>query len=115
MLMKEKDDAGLLGSAETLAAYAEAMKEFASSAAEFLEHVALLTKARDAYQCAIAISTKVRDNLDRGDETLRTLMAQVERAVNVQPGKDAFDNEKPEAVKVGTSITSGEKAAAARA
>jgi exonuclease VII small subunit len=115
MWMKENDDMGLLGSTETLVAYEEAMKEFATSAAEFLEHIALLTKARDAYQRAIAVSTQLRDTLDRGDETLRALMAQVEQAVNIQPGKDASDKKKPEAVKVETIEASGGKADAARA
>jgi exonuclease VII small subunit len=115
MSMMENNDGGPLGKTETLAAYEEAMKEFATSAAEFLEHIALLTKARDAYLRAMAVSTRLRDTLDRGDEILRTLMAQVEQAVNVQPGKDASDKKKLETVKVETIKASGEKADAARA
>ena len=115
MWMKENSDVGPLNTTATVVAYEEAMKEFATSAAEFMEHIALLTKARNAYQRAMAVSTRLRDTLDRGDEILRTLMTQVEQAVNVQPGKDASDKKKLETVKVETIKASGEKADAARA
>ena len=115
MSMNKNVDVGAQGSTDTVAAYEEAMKEFAMSASEFLEHVTLLTKARDAYEHALAVSTRLRDTLDKGDEILRTLMAQVEHAVNPQPGKVASDKKEPESVEVETIKASGEKADAARA
>jgi exonuclease VII small subunit len=114
MRMSENNDVGPLDGTETVAAYEEAMKEFATSAVEFLEHIALLTKARDSYQRAMAISTRLRETLDKGDEILRTLMAKVEHTVNAQPGKVALDK-KLEAVEVETIKASGEKAGAALA
>jgi exonuclease VII small subunit len=99
---------------ETLTEYEEAVNEFATSAAELLEYIPLLTKARDAYRRAMAASTRLHAMLDTGDETVRTLMARMEHALNVQSGKNASD-EKPEAVKVETIKPSGEKAVVARA
>ena len=95
--------------------YEVALKEFASSAAEFLEHMALLTKARDSYERAMAVSTRLRQTLDVGDELLRTLMARIEAAVDVHSGKDASDKKKPEASKVETIKANEGKADAARA
>ena len=112
---KEKDDAAPLGTTESVAAYEEAMKEFATSAAEFLEHIALLTKARDSYQRAMSVSARLRDALDRGDEILRTLMAKVEQAIEAQSGKDAAERKPPGPLKVETVRANGEKADAARA
>ena len=100
---------------EALTAYEEAVKEFSTCATEFLKHIPLLTKARDAYQRAILVSTQVRSILDRGDETLRNFMAQMEHAVNFQPDNAASDERKPDAVKAETIKESGEKADAARA
>jgi exonuclease VII small subunit len=100
---------------EALTAYEEAVKEFSTCATEFLQYIPLLTKARDAYQRAILVSTQLRDILGRGDETLRNFMAQMEQAVNFQPDNAASDERKPEALKVETIKESGEKADAARA
>jgi hypothetical protein len=63
----------------------------------------------------MTISTQLRGTLDRGDEILRNLMAQVDHAVNVQSGQDAPNENKPEATKVETSNASVEKVDAARA
>lgn len=114
-MWRKYEEGNQLGPAETVTAYEEAMKEFATTAAEFLQHIPLLTKARDAYERAVSISTQLRGTLDRGDETLRTLMAQVEHAVNAQRGQDAPNENKPEATKVETSKASVEKADGARA
>ena len=101
---------------EALTAYEEAVKEFSTCATEFLQHISLLTKTRDAYQRAILVSAEVRDILDRGDETLRNFMARIEQAINFQPDSAASDEKKPEAAKVETiKQESGEKADAARA
>lgn len=100
---------------EALRAYEEVVREFSTSATEFLKHIHLLTEARDAYRRAIVVSTQVRDILDRGDETLRNFMAQMEQAINSQPDNAASDQRKPEEVKVETNKASGEKADAAGA
>jgi len=114
MSMNENGDVVPLGTKETVAAYEEAMKEFATNAAEFLEHIVLLTKARDSYQRAMAVSTRLRDSLDSGDEILRDLMAKVEQAVEGHPGKDDSYKKKPEASKVETIRVGGGIAKAAR-
>ena len=114
MTMKDSGNGGFAGTTETVAAYEEAMKEFAMSSAEFLTHTALLTKARESYQRAMAVSSRLRETLDSGDQTLRSLLAQVEQALAVQPGKDASDRNTSEALKVETTKASGEKANAAR-
>jgi exonuclease VII small subunit len=116
MTMKDSENGngGFVGTTETVAAYEAAMKEFAMSSAEFLTHTALLTKARESYQRAMAVSSRLREALDSGDQTLRTLLAQVEQALAVQPGKDASDRNKSEALNVETIKASGEKANAAR-
>jgi hypothetical protein len=115
MWKNENNDVAPQRMTEALRAYEEAVKEFSTSATEFLKHIPLLTKARDAYQRAILVSTQVRDILDRGDETLRNFMAQMEQAVNFQPDSAASDEREPEAVDVETNKASGEKADAARA
>ena len=102
-------------SADTVTAYEQAMKEFATSATEFLQHIQLLTKAREAYQRAVTISSQLRGTLDKGDEILRNLMAQVDQAVNAQRGQEAPNENKSEATNVETSKASVEKADAARA
>jgi exonuclease VII small subunit len=114
MWKKENDVEDPQRMTETLTAYEEAVKDFAASTAELLEYIPLLTKARDAYQRAMAASTRLHAMLDTGDETVRTLMARMEHALDVQSGKDASDK-KPEAVQVETIKPSGEKAVVARA
>jgi exonuclease VII small subunit len=114
-MWKKYDEGNQLDSAETVAAYEQAMKEFATSATQFLEHIELLTKARDAYQRAVTISAQFRGTLDKGDEILRNLMAQVDHAVSVQRSQDAPNESKPEATKVETNKATVEKAEAARA
>jgi hypothetical protein len=112
----ENNDAGPQVVKETLTSYEEAAKEFAVSAADFLQHLALLTKARDAYHLALAISAHLRDTLDSGDETLRNLKAKLEDAVADHLGSGALDGKKPAAMKrVETVKAIGEKTEAARA
>ncbi|MGA7626174.1 MAG: hypothetical protein WCA91_21625, partial [Candidatus Acidiferrales bacterium] len=65
-----------------LAAYEEAVKDFSTSATEFLGCIPVLTKARDAYERAIKASAQLRKTLDSGDETLRNFMTQIQDAVN---------------------------------
>ena len=108
------NEVGPMGTKEMVLTYEEAMKEFATSAAEFLEHIPLLTKARDSCQRAMAVSNQLRGTLDSGDEILRTLMAKVEQAVDAQPGNSS-DKKTPDAFNVETIKASGEKANGARA
>jgi hypothetical protein len=100
MGMKENNDLGPLDTTEAVAAYEEAMREFATSAAEFMKHVGVLTKARDSYQRAMTVSAGLRNTLDKGDEILRTLMERVEHAINAQPAEEASDKRQPEVMKI---------------
>ncbi len=68
-----------------LAAYEEAVKDFSTSATEFLGCIPVLTKARDAYERAMKASAQLRKTLDSGDETLRNFMTQIQDAVNFKP------------------------------
>jgi hypothetical protein len=84
----------------TWATYAEAMNKFTNSATAFLmEHVHLLTEARTVYQEAMAVGTELRNRLDAGDQTMRSLMAQLEQVVNDHLGEPVLDRKKPELVK----------------
>jgi exonuclease VII small subunit len=108
-----KDD-GAQHVTDMLTTYKGAVEEFSASVAEFLTHIPLLTKARDAYQRAMAVSTQLRQVLDKGDETLRLLMGQMEQAANIQFAVTS-DKKRPEAVKLETTTANGDKADAARA
>src|SRR6266705_2645330 len=99
-MWKKEIDVGAQRVPETMTMYREAVDEFSKSATEFLEDIALLTKARDAFQRAMTVSTELRNILDTGDEILQTLMAQLEQAVNSQLGTPTSDKKKPEAVRV---------------
>jgi exonuclease VII small subunit len=106
---------------DMLTIYKEAVEEFSLSAAEFLAHIPLLTKARDAYQRAMAVSSQLRQVLDKGDETLRLIMSQMEQASNIQfaaptTAAGASDKKRPEPVKLETpTAANGDKANAAHA
>jgi hypothetical protein len=84
----------------TVTMYTEAMNKFTKSATAFMDQVHLLTEARDAYQEAIAASTALRNSLDAGDETLRSLMNQLEQVVNAHLGDPIPDKKRPELMKV---------------
>ena len=86
--------------APTWAMYVEAMNRFSGSAKAFMEHVHLLTEARDAYHEAMTASTALRNRLDACDQTLRSLMAQLAQVVNDHLGEPVLDRKKPELVKV---------------
>jgi hypothetical protein len=83
----------------SMATYTDAMNKFTQAATTFMEHVHLLTDARDAYQAAMTASTALRNSLEAGDQTLRSLMAQMEQVVNAHLGEPAPDKKKPEALK----------------
>ena len=81
------------------AMYAEAANKFRSFAEAFMEHVHLLTEARSAYQAAMSASTELRRRLDAGDQTLRSLMSQLEQVVNDHLSEPLVDRKKPELVR----------------
>jgi hypothetical protein len=50
----------------SMASYTDAMNKFTQAATAFMDHVHLLTEARDAYQMAITASASL-SSLDAGD------------------------------------------------
>jgi hypothetical protein len=85
----------------TLTTYTDAVSRFTRSATAFIEHLPLLSEARDAYVQAMRTSSELRQVLDSGDEVLRNLMVRLEQMVNDQMVKSAPDKKKPEPFKVG--------------
>lgn len=83
-----------------MAAYRESVDEFARRATEFLEHIPTLTKAREAYERAITVSSELRNMLDKGDETLKALMVQLEQAIGNPAARSGSDKKRPELAKV---------------
>jgi len=99
-----------------LAAYEEAVKDFSTSATEFLRCIPVLTKARDAYERAIKASAQLRMTLDSGDETLRNFMTQIQDAVNFKRDDAAAGEGEPagdEAIKASKGKTDATLAARA--
>jgi hypothetical protein len=60
---------------------------------------ASLTEARDAYQEAMTASTALRNRLDAGYQTLRSLSAELAQVVNDHSDETTLDRKKPELVK----------------
>jgi hypothetical protein len=84
--MGKKGDAIGSQPTPTMAMYTEAMDKFAKSSTAFIQHMHLLNEARDAYQSAMTASTALRNDLDAGDQVLRSLMAQLEQEVAAHLG-----------------------------
>jgi exonuclease VII small subunit len=99
-MWKKENEVGTQRLPASMATYSEAVDEFSKHATDFLAYMPLLTKARDAYQRAMAVSAEVRSMLDAGDKTLQGLMTQLEEAVSVHLGKAPIDKKKPESVKL---------------
>jgi hypothetical protein len=108
-MWKKENDVGMQPT-PTMATYSEAMDKFTKSATAFMEHVHHLTQARDAYQEAMTASTAIRNSLDAGDQALRSLLLQLERAVNLNLSKSALDKKRPEPVKVESARADSESA-----
>ena len=87
-------------SSAAMTTYTEALNEFTKNATEFIEQLPLLTKARDAYEQAMRASAELREVLDAGEKNLRTLVTQLEQAVNVYGVKPAPDKKSPQPAKV---------------
>jgi hypothetical protein len=103
-----------------MSTYVGAVENFRKSATTFMQHVDLLSQARDAYQQALTASAELRTVLDAGDENLRSLMAQMEQALNLHMAKpvidrSALDKKRPEAVKPEPTKANGESAGGVRA
>ena len=103
MEKKEQEVTGvqatLKGSA-TMATYNTAVEKFSKSSSSFMEMLQHLSQARDAYQEAITASAELRNVLDAGDEALRTIMSNLEQAIDVNLGRQPMDKKKPERAKV---------------
>ena len=98
-----------------MSTYTGAVENFRKSATAFMQHVELLSQARDAYQQAMTASAEMRSALDAGDENLRTLMAQLEQALNLHIARPGLDRKKPEPVKVEGIKANGESLGGVRA
>lgn len=83
----------------SMAVYSDAMNNFTKAATAFMDHVHLLTEAREAYQMAMAASASLRNSLDSGDQTLRSLMTQMEQVVSAHLGDVMLEKRKAEAPK----------------
>ena len=83
----------------SMAVYSDAMNNFTKAATAFMDHVHLLTEARDAYQMAMTASASLRSSLDSGDQALRSLMTQMEQVVSAHLGDVMLEKRKPEAPK----------------
>ena len=99
----------------SMAAYTEAVNEFTRNATAFIEHVPLLTKARDAHDKAMKASAEVRRVLDKGEEDLRALMNHLIQVLNSNVVMVAPDKRRPEptqleAIRGADRGTSGLKA-----
>jgi exonuclease VII small subunit len=84
----------------TMERYKEAVNEFTKNATAFIEHLPLLTKARDAYEQAMRASAELRKVLDSREKILQTMMTKMEQEVNIHQAKPAPDKKKPEPIKV---------------
>jgi hypothetical protein len=98
-MMWQKENGGSPAPTPSMASYTDAMNQFTKAATAFMDHVHLLTEAREAYQTAITASAAIRSSLDAGDQALRSLMTQMEQVVNAHLGEARVDRKKPEAVR----------------
>jgi hypothetical protein len=87
-------------SAPTMATYSQALNKFTESASAFMEHVHHLTQARVAYEEARSASSAIRNSLDAGDQALRSLMSQLEEALNLHMNQTAPAKKGPEPVRI---------------
>ena len=86
----------------SMAAYTEAVNEFTRNATAFIEHVPLLTQARDAYDKAMKANAEVRKVLDKGEEDLRALMNHLIQVLNSNVAMVAPDKKRPEPTQLET-------------
>ena len=86
----------------SMAAYTEAVTEFTRNATAFIEHVPLLTKARDEYEKAMKASAEVRKALDKGEDNLRALMHHLMQVLNTNVSMVAPDKKRSEPTQLDT-------------
>ncbi|HET9307732.1 MAG TPA: hypothetical protein VFO46_17060, partial [Candidatus Sulfotelmatobacter sp.] len=72
------------------------------NATAFIEHVPLLTKARDAYDKAMKANAEVRKVLDKSEEDLRALMNHLIQVLNSNVVTVAPDKKRPEPTQLET-------------
>lgn len=113
--MWKKEEGVNLQPTPTMAMYTEAMNKFTKAATAFMEHVHHLTEARDAYDEAMTASTALRNSLDAGDQALRSLMTQLEQAVNAHLDKPSLGRKRPEAVGIEETRVNSENTDTAKA
>jgi hypothetical protein len=101
-LQAVSENEGALSTTTTMTTYAEAVNEFTKNATACIGFLPLISKARDGYEQATRASVELRKVLDAGEENLRTVMAQLEQAINVHVPKSVGDGKKPEPAKVET-------------
>jgi hypothetical protein len=106
--MWKKEDDMSTQATPTLAMYTDAMNKYTRYATAFMEHVHLLTEARDAYEEAMTTSRALRNSLDAGDQALRSLMTQMEQVINSHLSEAALEKKRPEPVKVEATRTNYE-------
>ena len=97
-----------------MATYMDAVKEFRESATAFIQNLNLLAQTRESYQQAMSASGELRTVLDAGDENLRTLMSQLERALDLHISNPGLDKKEPQPVRLEAIKPSGESARAVR-
>jgi len=78
-----------------------------------MKHVHLLTEAREAYEDAMTTSRALRNSLDANDQTLCSLMTQMEQMINAYLDAIAPEQKRPERLKVEATRTNGQSAGAA--
>ena len=81
-----------------MATYMEAVNEFTKNATAFIDYIPLLTKARESYDQAMKVSAELRKVLDVGEQTLRSLMTELEQVVNPASDKKKLEPTKVEAI-----------------
>jgi hypothetical protein len=91
-----------LSTTATMTTYAEAVNEFTKNATACIGFLPLISKARDGYEQATRASAQLRKVLDAGEENLRTVMTQLEQAINVHVPKSVGDGKRLEPAKVET-------------
>jgi hypothetical protein len=88
-----------------MATHTEAVNEFTRNATAFIEHLPLLAKARESYEQAMKVSADLRKVLDVGEESVRSLMTELEQVLNPTPDKKKPEPMKVEAIRVNNEST----------
>jgi hypothetical protein len=98
---------------DIFATYVDAIEKFSECSKAFLQHVDLLNRARSEYEKAATASRELRSVLETGDETLRTLMTQMESAINAPLAEPDLEEKKAERTAAKTETIKASSASAA--